>query len=492
MARNRAIKQSVPAPVGGWNTRDALDAMPSTDAVILDNWWPTTGKVTVRKGYASHATGMGSGNVDTVTEFRAGSVHKLIACANGNIYDATSAGAASSIGSGFTVNNWQTVNFNARIFFVNGTDAPQDWDGTTLTATAWSGTGLTIANLIGVNVFKSRLFFWEDGSQDFWYAGVNAVTGTLTKFPLSRVGSFGGNLVAMGTWTLDGGDGVDDYAVFLMSSGEVIVYQGDDPGVAADWALVGVYRIGVPLDIRGLVKVGRDLIVMTKDDYVSLSDVLSTSQVGEPSKLSGAIRDASDQIGTFGWQAVLHRSENMILFNYPTSAGAYEQHVVNTATGAASRFKDIPSRSWGVYDGELYFGSTNGVVYKYTGNADNGSDIAVDGATAWTDFDSPERKLLNAMRPSLEVQGSLEYEIRLGFDFNQSTVPNAATIEVDTSEWDTSYWDLDLWSDEVLVNNEWRSSYGEGVTMSVRLKASSQQAISWIRTDYLVQMGLLL
>jgi hypothetical protein len=28
---------SVPAPFGGWNTRDALDEMPATDAITLDN-----------------------------------------------------------------------------------------------------------------------------------------------------------------------------------------------------------------------------------------------------------------------------------------------------------------------------------------------------------------------------------------------------------------------------------------------------------------------
>ena len=54
--RARASHQSVPAPIGGWNTRDALEAMEPTDAVTLDNWFPTTGKLTVRKGYDAHAT----------------------------------------------------------------------------------------------------------------------------------------------------------------------------------------------------------------------------------------------------------------------------------------------------------------------------------------------------------------------------------------------------------------------------------------------------
>jgi len=48
---------SVPPPVGGWDTRNALADMPVENAVILDNWFPSTDKVTVRKGHTSHATG---------------------------------------------------------------------------------------------------------------------------------------------------------------------------------------------------------------------------------------------------------------------------------------------------------------------------------------------------------------------------------------------------------------------------------------------------
>ncbi len=480
---------STPAPVGGWNTRDALDAMPSEDAVILDNWIPTTGKVTVREGFSDHASGVGSGNVDTLVELHTGSTQKLIAAGGGSIYDATSVGAAVSLGSGFTINNWQTANFSGRVFFVNGTDAPQDYNGTTLSATSWSGTGLTISNLVGVNVFKNRIFFWENNSQDFWYAAVNAVSGTLTRFPLSRVSQLGGNLVMMGTWTIDGGDGADDYAVFVMSSGEAIVYQGTDPGVAADWSLVGIYRIGRPFNVRAIIKYGGDLIITTTDDYVSLSQVLKTG-TGTPSKLSGAVRDASVQSGSFGWQSILYRKGSFLLFNVPTSSNTYEQHVVNTTTGAACRFTGLEARCWSTYNGDLYFGTTDGTVKKYGGvTNDNGSNIAANGLSAWNDFNIPNRKRIVAIRPSLQVQGDLFYSLGVGFDFNIPSVEYVAAITSVQSLWDTATWDVSLWSNELITDSKWRVASGTGESLLTRISVTSQQTVSWIRTDYRISVG---
>ena len=54
----RAKIVSVPAPIGGWNQRDSLAAMPAGDAVILDNWYPTPYDVGVRQGCSAWATGL--------------------------------------------------------------------------------------------------------------------------------------------------------------------------------------------------------------------------------------------------------------------------------------------------------------------------------------------------------------------------------------------------------------------------------------------------
>lgn len=485
----RTTPYSIPAPVGGWNTRDALDSMPPTDAVVLDNWFPTTGSVVVRSGYEDKgSTGMGSGNVDTLAEFHSGTTRHLIACANGNIYNATALGAATSLNSGFSSNQWQTFNFNGRLFLFNGADNPQDWDGTTLTATAW--TGPTVTNLIGGNVFKNRIFVWEENSQSFWYAPVNAVTGALTEFPLSRVAQFGGNLIAMGTWTHDGGSGPDDYAVFIMSSGDVVVYAGTDPGDADAWALVGIYRIGQPVDVRGIVKSTGDLLILTTEDAVNLSEVLRTGQMGQASKLSGAINEAvTTYASSFGWQAVLFNKGNIILYNIPQSSNSFHQYAVNTLTGAACRFKGMDARCWAVYNNSLYFGGTDGLIYQFTGTSDDGEAIDVDGMTAWSQMGIPYTKMLNSIRAVMTSSGALTYGISVGYDFTEPDVPSQVVSELSGSPWNISPWNTSPWSASVRVQAEWQAGSGYGQSLMTRLRLNVAKSVSWLRTDYRLEVG---
>ena len=87
--------------MGGLNTRDSLDDMKPEDAVLLDNWFPDYGYCSIRRGHEVHATGVGSGNVDTIVEFLSGATLKMIAAGSGKIYDATSAGAATELAKRF-------------------------------------------------------------------------------------------------------------------------------------------------------------------------------------------------------------------------------------------------------------------------------------------------------------------------------------------------------------------------------------------------------
>src|SRR5258708_1393182 len=160
-----ASPTSVPPPIGGWNVRDSLDAMPPEDAVQLDNWFPGLGEVTVRPGSAAYASGLG-GTVETLAESDAGTTRKLLAAANGKIFDVSSAGAVgAALATGFLSNRWQTANFKARQFWVNGSDTEQTFDGSTFANTGW--TGSTAGTIIPVHVFKIRVFLVAKNSQGF-------------------------------------------------------------------------------------------------------------------------------------------------------------------------------------------------------------------------------------------------------------------------------------------------------------------------------------
>ena len=502
--QRKAVVKSRPPPVGGWNARDSLADMPPTDAVLLDNWFPEQGKVSVRGGHTSHATGVGSGNVEFIMEYHSGTSRKMLAAGGGSIYDATNTGAATSKASGFSSNRWQGVNFNGRLGMVNGTDAVQIYDGSTVSAMTISGSGLTTANLIGINVFKSRTYFWEDNSQDFWYSAVNALGGALTKFPLSRVGQFGGNLIAMGTWTLDGGAGVDDLAVFVMSSGEIVIYEGSNPGDAADWNKKGIFRVGAPLAVRGVVKFGGDLIVMSKDGYLPLSRVISLGQLNRTGaisdKISGAVIEAATNFSAnFGWQAILYPRGSMMLFNVPRSATVFEQHVVNTVTGAWCRFTGMNAHAWGLFNDRIYFGAGDGVVHLADDSkADAGSDITADVETAFDYMDSPGiLKHVTALGPVLGGSGDLAMSLSVQADFQEST-SQSLSYTLTTGAASEELWEdiTDLWEASTIefvaadrVARKWFSAKGNGYAIGIRMKVTGQQSANWFSTNYMMSPG---
>src|SRR5687768_10369148 len=88
-----ASVKSIPAPVGGWNTRDALAEMKPTDAVALTNWFPKTSYCEIRGGYESHATGM-TGNGKTLAVYNAlNGTNKMFCATSSGVYDVSSSGA---------------------------------------------------------------------------------------------------------------------------------------------------------------------------------------------------------------------------------------------------------------------------------------------------------------------------------------------------------------------------------------------------------------
>jgi hypothetical protein len=464
--------------------------MPKEDAVILTNWEPKETSVQLRKGHASHATGMG-GVVETLAEYNSGSYRKLIACANGNIWNASAAGAASSLSSGYTNNRWQWVNFNAYLIMVNGADTPVTFDGNA-TIAASTISGPTVAQLVGIHAHKSRVYTWENSSSSYWYGATNAIGGAFTQFPLTRISKKGGILVAMGTITHDSGSGPDDFAVFIMSSGEAIVYQGGDPGTAADWSLVGIYDIAAPLSVRGIAKIGGDLVVITREDYMFLSQEIGKRETRKRTKAVGALQsDVRSYGANYGWQAITHPSSSKAIFNIPRSGGEYDQHVLNTVTGAWCKYTGIPAICWGLYNNELYFGAAGGIVYKAdTGTTDNNTAINADALPAWTMFGTANNKQLTAYRNLMTIGlDSLTVSTSVGIDFATPNTTYTETVDAPTATPWGSPWGSP-WSQDDVVYNDWKSDNAFGRYFAQRVKISTgTTAVEWHSSDYVFQIG---
>ena len=198
--RKSAGSVSLPAPIGGWNARDSLGDMPSTDAVYLTNWFPTTTELQLRSGYKKWATGL-PGEVDTLMDYETGTTSKLLAISNGSVYDVTTQGAVGApLITGLTNSRWQYCNITTGggsfLYMANGVDAPRIYNGTTWTAiTAVSTpaiTGVTTTTLNNPIVFKGRVFFTQTNTLQLWYLPVLSLGGVAKSLDLSSFAYKGG------------------------------------------------------------------------------------------------------------------------------------------------------------------------------------------------------------------------------------------------------------------------------------------------------------
>ena len=484
---------SIPAPVKGWNSRDEFDAMDPLDAVQLDNWFPDAGGVSVRNGYVQFASGLGAASVQTLASYQAGSNSALLAACNGHIYNVSS-GSHTSLGSGFAINQWQTVNFLSRLFFVNGTDAAQVFNGTALSAASF--TGVSTSTLIGCWQYQQRLFFWQANSTGFWYALLNSISGALAFYDLSAFCPRGGNLIAMTTSSYDGGNGVLDYAVFIMSSGDALLFSGNDPSLSSNWQLIGEYRIAPPVSPRAVTDYGGDSFITTYDDHVTLQQMFTALRLGEQpprSKVSKAVQEAvTANKNALGWQALYYPKGRSLIFNIPNPDGSFYQHICNTGlpTQPWCRYTGMNAYCWGIFNDNLYFGAANGIIYQADiGQLDNLGAIQATAQQAWNRMGNSQRKRVSAVRPVVQSLGAASYTFNVGFDYSTLNIPTPDVTPGTGSPWNTSMWNTSPWSSEYTVDPRWRIGGGSGTAAGFGISIAATQPVSWYRTDLRLEAG---
>lgn len=495
---NRSLTESVPAPIGGLNTEDGLADMPKLDAVKMDNFFPRTIDVMLRKGYSEHVTGI-TGNVETLMQYATGTARKMFAAANTAIYDVSSSGTVgAAVLTGQTNARWQHINTGTSggqfLMMVNGEDTPVNYNGSTWQTTP-AITGVTSSTLIHINEFKERIFLIEANTMNAWYLPVSSIGGAASKLDFSSLFSLGGHLMAMGNWTIDGGSGADDYAVWVTSEGEVAVYAGTDPSSSTTWGLVGIYRIGKPIGRRCMIKLGGDLCIITYDGIVKLSAVIRDKD-NKNNTLSNKIRSALSAHAfnhgdNFGWSIIQFPAVNMLIVNVPIVENSNsEQYVMNTITGAWGHFTDIDAFCFELFNEHIYFGG-NGVVYKlWDTTSDVGFNIDGDIQQAWSYFGRKgQLKKWNMVRPILSTDGVIYPVIAINVDYDDTAPTSTPTFTtLPGSPWNTSPWDTSPWTRSTGIQKSWQSVTGLGYVGSMRMKVSSNNPqIYWTSTDHIFE-----
>ena len=499
--------RSFPAPIGGWNGRDSLASMKSTDAVRLLNWFPRAAFVEVRGGYTSHATGM-TGNGKALMAYNALSgVNKLFCATASGIYDVSSSGAVGAAALARTNGKHQHTMFgdgtNNWLIACNGVDKPAYFDGSTWTAvdgiTSPALTGVTTTTLVQALVFKGRLIFAQAASLSIWYLTAGAAGGALTEFDLSGEFHRGGYIMALGTWTRDAGDGQDDVFIAVSSEGEVVSYAGTDPSDATKWAKVGTFYVGRPLGRKCLTKAGGDLLILTEGGIYPLSAALQNNEINRKYALSFKIDDpfvtaARTYGANFGWSATLYPAREALIINVPEAEdGVHKQFVMNSVTKAWCEFDSWNAEDFTVFNGELYFTSGTAVYKAWDGPADGTSDVIAYGRPAFTYFEQPsQQKRVTLFRPVLAVNGGISFLAGIDVDFEERDITGLATYSVNAEAlWDTAIWDDAVWASDSQIIRRWQSpTVGIGYAVSGKLKIANQRlTIQWIANDYVYETG---
>jgi len=361
-------------------------------------------------------------------------------------------------------------------------------------------TGVDSSTFINVNLFKNRLYFTQKDTLTCWYLDVNSIGGTASPLYFGGIARNGGYLQAMGTWTLDAGQGADDYAVFVTSMGEVIVYNGTDPTSATTWALTGVWQLGQTFNRRCFFKWAGDLLLLTQDGLVPLASALQSSRLDPRVNLTDKIYypisvACTNYFANFGWQINYFASENMLILSIPTNDGM-EQYVMHTITKAWARFTGIQGYCWEVSgDNDMHFGGDGFVATLYTDTSDNGTNISASVQQAYSYFDSPgQNKRFTMVRPILQSTGGLP-AVLCGLSVDFQPIDNLGAISFNPSTqtgstWDTAKWDTNIWSGGLVTTRIWQGVTGIGFAGSINLTAVAQGIeLHWASTDYAMEAG---
>lgn len=500
--------KTIPAPVGGWNARDPLAAMKATDAVRLENWFPRVADCTIRGGEADHVTGFAARPKSIMLYTPPTGTNKMFASTDAGVFDVTSAGAVGAAVAACTNGYWNWTQMGVSgghyLTMFNGTDSPLYFDGTTWTSITGVSTpaitGLTTSSIVSANVFKRRLYLIQGSKLSFWYLAADAVGGAATEFLLGPLAQRGGYLMAMGSWSFDGGAGPDDFAVFVTSEGEVIIFRGSNPGDATDWSLVGTYYVGKPLGRKCLIKYGGDLVILTEFGVFPLSKALQSATIDYKTaltnKIEGAFIEAARSYrSNVGWQAEILPLQSAFIFNIPTATGGTtaEQYVMNTTTKAWCKFTGWNASAFAVLNSELYFADSTRIAKAWTGRGDHGTNILANAQTAYTSFGlNTQLKNWKLTRPMILVDGPIAFSQGLSVDFEQNPPLTIATYaSVAGAQWDVSLWDVGLWAAGLEIRADWRTpSARPGYWASALLQiATNDLEVQWVAQDYTYEVG---
>lgn len=489
----------VPAPTDGWDAISPLASMDPKRAPILNNWIPRPGWLELRSGFTAWNV-LPDKNiaVETIMVRRAGGDEQMFAASGSVIYDVSNIALSTPAVTGLNSARWQYTNFTPAlgttvIQCVNGIDTLRQYNGSAWSIPAITGLpgGLTTSSITNIHAQKRRLWYVLDngvggGSTIAAFMPTDAIMGAIAgTIDLGANWSKGGHLVAISDWTIDGGNGPQDYMCFISSRGQISIYSGVDPTDATSWALAGTFDFAPPLSLRCATKLGSDVGLITQQGVIPLSQGLPFDPSAERSvAITARIQNAMAQSATvgqnlFGWQLISFAPETVIILNVPQVENKTQvQYVSNSLTGAWCQFTGWNANCFEIYNDLLYFGGNDGTVNQaFVGSSDYGSPILADMQCAYNYFDAPGRlKRMTMVQPFISAGQNISPAISVDSDFKIQTQVAPVTILNGGALWDTAMWDNSVWFGGVIQTVNWLSTEAVGHALAIHLTLNINNA----------------
>jgi hypothetical protein len=380
--------------------------------------------------------------------------------------------------------------------------------------------------------WKNRLWFVPRNSQDAFYLEIGVFAGQAHKMLFAPRFKYGGNLVGLWAWTIDGGVGIEDLLCAISSSGDVAVYYGTDPSSADTFGLKGVWWIGpVPPGRNIASDFGGDLFVLSRVGCLPMSRLVNGGLIRDPKvyeteKVGNLFNQLMSERGMYaGWALTQHPDDNLIVINIPgISGGTPEQLVMSLATKGWAQHTGVPIVCMTTWHGFLYFGTSDGRVCVSRGFFDSGlaanaaataytdaGQLPIDFAlmSAYTNLGNANKKRVHMARPYFTTNGNNPgYSIAARYDYDLSDLPLSAVtaIQNDPLGWGVTTpasggtWSAyppigsaavgdAIWSAGTRTAGKQYGTAGMGSVVSVVLRGSSGASTTLISIDCLIDQG---
>lgn len=362
---------------------------------------------------------------------------------------------------------------SGNIIIFDGAALPVRFNGAYFTAAAFTlSDSKPITTIDGAIAHHDRIIAWNSsGAPDFYYGDVGAVMGTLTKYPLSQLGNVTGKIVAMQSLTVDAGNGMNDVLAIFTSTGQIIVYEGLNPGDENDWRLSGRVQAATPVSPFAFAQVGGDLWMLSSHGMVSVGDSLRSSvlalvsDIGRPIATMIAERLAE---GPADWRMVAAHDGSSIIINQVMNAAA--RQIVYRTTGRGWDTMNMAARDFHNLGGNLEVTGFDGRLGKLS---EKGSEEEM--TALWTSswFDAGRNAHVHYVKPTIRSKAPAEVTITVLSDHNDTPADVAEAVQTLILEPEEGNAAIVTLSDEIGVD-----ASGSSFQISIKVKATWAEIIS--------------